>query len=412
MAHFAYEALDGGGKMVKGTIEAANEDIIAEKLRDMGFYPLKIAETKVEGGGLDLTALPIIKQITHRVSFKAVMHFTRQLATLIDAGLPILRSLHVLQDQVESVIFKDKIGQMTHDIESGSTLSEALGKHPKQFDLLYVNMVRAGEIGGVLESVLAKVAEFLERRAALVSKIRSAMVYPVVVLVFATLLVGGILIFIMPKFVAIFTEMGADIPWLTQQLIDLSNMLVHQWYIPLATIAGIVFLFKYINSRRDGRFVLDTIKLKLPVFGTLFRKAAIVRFAGTLSTLITSGVPILQALDIVRETAGNEVITRAMDGVYNSVKEGESIHEPLRDAKVFPPLVIHMVAIGEETGAIDHMLTKVSEAYQREVDDTVSALTSILEPILIVCLGALVGLVVIALYLPLFNMSKVVGNAK
>jgi type IV pilus assembly protein PilC len=412
MAHFAYEALDGGGKMVKGAIEAANEDIIAEKLRDMGFYPLKIAETKAQAGGMDLTALPIIKQFTHRISFKSVMHFTRQLATLIDAGLPILRSLHVLQDQVESVIFKDKIAQMSHDIESGCTLSEALGKHPKQFDLLYVNMVRAGEIGGVLESVLAKVAEFLERRAALVSKIRSAMVYPIVVLIFATLLVGGILIFIMPKFVNIFNEMGAEIPWLTQQLINLSDMLVKQWYIPLGTVGGLIFLFKYINSRRDGRFMIDTIKLKLPIFGTLFRKAAIVRFAGTLSTLITSGVPILQALDIVRETAGNEVITRAMDGVYNSVKEGESIHEPLRDAKVFPPLVIHMVAIGEETGAIDHMLTKVSEAYQREVDDTVSALTSILEPILIVGLGAMVGLVVIALYLPLFNISKAVGGQK
>ncbi len=412
MAHFIYEALDGGGKMVKGTIEAANEDIIAEKLRDMGFYPLKIAETKVQGDGLDLTALPIIKQFTHRVSFKAVMHFTRQLATLIDAGLPILRSLHVLQDQVESVIFKEKIGQMSHDIESGSTLSEALARHPKQFDLLYVNMVRAGEIGGVLESVLAKVAEFLERRAALVSKIRSAMVYPIVVLLFATVLVSGILIFIMPKFVAIFTEMGAEIPWLTQQLINASKMLTQRWYIPLSCIGATIFLFKYINSRRDGRYMIDTLLLKMPIFGTLFRKAAIVRFAGTLSTLITSGVPILQALDIVRETSGNEVITRAMDGVYNSVKEGESIHEPLRDARVFPPLVIHMVAIGEETGAIDHMLTKVSEAYQREVDDTVSALTSILEPILIVGLGALVGLVVIALYLPLFNISKAVGGAK
>jgi type IV pilus assembly protein PilC len=247
MAHFAYEALDGGGKMVKGAIEAANEDIIAEKLRDMGFYPLKIAETKAQAGGMDLTALPIIKQFTHRISFKSVMHFTRQLATLIDAGLPILRSLHVLQDQVESVIFKDKIAQMSHDIESGCTLSEALGKHPKQFDLLYVNMVRAGEIGGVLESVLAKVAEFLERRAALVSKIRSAMVYPIVVLLFATVLVSGILIFIMPKFVAIFTEMGAEIPWLTAQLINLSNMLIHQWYVPLGCI-GPPFSFSSMST--------------------------------------------------------------------------------------------------------------------------------------------------------------------
>ncbi|MBN1865685.1 type II secretion system F family protein [Candidatus Sumerlaeota bacterium] len=410
MPQFAYEALDQGGKMVKGVIDAPNDEIIAERLRDMGFYPLKISQSKVKAGEFDVLALPGIRHIFHRVTFKHITTFTRQLATLIDAGLPILRSLHILQEQVESAIFKEKIAQMAKDIESGTTLSEAFGKHPKQFDSLYVNMVRAGEIGGVLESVLNKIAEFLEKRAAIISKVKSAMMYPLVVMVVAGLISSGILIFIMPRFQDIFNELGATLPWLTLQLIHASEILRYQTWKVGVVIVLLVFGFKYAYKNKTGRFVIDSMKLKIPVFGALFQKAAIVRFAGTLATLITSGVPILQALDIVRETSGNEVITRAMDGVYNSVKEGESIHEPLRQAKVFPPLVVHMVAVGEETGAIDHMLQKVSEAYEREVEATVDALTSILEPILIVFLGAIVGTIVIALYLPLFDLPKHVGN--
>ncbi len=410
MAQFAYEALDGGGKLVKGSIEAANEDVIAEKLRDMGFYPMKIAQQKAKAGEMDLGALPGIKWIFHRIKFRHIMMFTRQLATLIDAGLPILRSLNVLQDQVESVIFKERIANMARDIEQGSTLSEALARYPRQFDALYVNMVRAGEVGGVLEAVLNKIAEFLERRAALISKIRSAMVYPVVVLLFASIIVLCILWFIMPKFEDIFKQLGAEMPWLTQKLINASNTLRERWWVPLLYLIGFIIAWILFKRTKPGKLIIDTVKLKLPIFGTLFRKAAIVRFSGTLATLITSGVPILQALDIVRETSGNEVVTRAMDDVYESVKEGESIHEPLRACEVFPPLVVHMVAIGEETGAIDQMLNKVAEAYQRDVDDTVDALTSILEPLLIVFLGAIVGVVVIALYLPLFNIPKHVGK--
>jgi type IV pilus assembly protein PilC len=311
---------------------------------------------------------------------------------------------------VESAIFKEKIGQIAKDIETGTTLSEAFAKHPKQFDGLYVNMVRAGEIGGVLESVLNKIAEFLEKRAAIISKVKSAMMYPVVVMFVAGLISSGILIFIMPKFADIFHELGAELPWLTTQLIHASDILRYQTWKVGVVIVLLVVGFKYAYKNKTGRFVLDSLKLKIPVFGAVFLKAAIVRFSGTLATLITSGVPILQSLDIVRETSGNEVITRAMDGVYNSVKEGESIHEPLRQSKVFPPLVVHMVAVGEETGAIDHMLLKVSEAYEREVEATVDALTSILEPILIVFLGTIVGTIVIALYLPLFDLPKHVGN--
>ncbi len=409
MAEFFYEALDKGGKQVRGVIEAANEDVIIEKLRGMGYYPLKVSQNKKSAADLDLFAMPGIRLIAHRIRTKHVTTFTRQLATLIDAGLPIVRSLNILTEQTESVIFKDKIQKIARDIEGGSSLSEALAKHPRVFDNLYVNMVRAGEIGGVLEAVLNKIAQFLEKREALKGKIKSAMMYPVVVSVLAILIVGFILIFIMPEFVNIFQQLGAELPALTQFLVD-ASLVITSWqaiFVVLG-IAALVVIFRLIVSTREGKHVWDQILLKLPVFGSLFRKVAIARFASTLATLVTSGVPILQALDIVRDTSGNEVVARAMDKVYQSVKDGETIHEPLKQCPVFPPLVVHMVAVGEETGAIDQMLNKVSEAYEREVDDTVEALTSILEPVLIVGLGAIVGVIVVALYLPLFSIPNAI----
>lgn len=410
MGEFLYEALDKGGKQVKGIIDAANEEVIIEKLRGMGYYPLKVTPHKKKASDFDLFALPGIRNIAHRVKTKHVMTFTRQLATLIDAGLPILRSLAILSEQVESVVFKDKIHQISKDIESGSSLSEALSKHPKVFDKLYVNMVRAGEIGGVLEAVLNKIAEFLEKRQALVGKIRSAMMYPLVVMILAGVIVSFILIKIIPKFQDIFTQLGAELPGLTMLLIHASDILLHKTHYVVIAGFAIYFIYSKINKTKEGKHMFDKLKLKFPVFGDLLRKSSIVRFASTLATLITSGVPILQALDIVRDTSGNEVISRAMEKVYASVKDGETIHEPLSQCAVFPPLVVHMVAVGEETGAIDQMLIKVAEAYEREVDDTVNALTSILEPLLIVFLGVIVGVIVVALYLPLFSIPKVVGN--
>lgn len=408
MAEFFYEALDKGGKQVRGIIDAAGEEAIIEKLRGMGYYPLKVVRHKKSSREMDIFALPGVRNIMHRVKSRHIMTFTRQLATLIDAGLPILRSLFILTEQVESVVFKEKIQQIAKDIEGGSSLSEALAKHPKIFDNLYVNMVRAGEIGGVLEAVLNKIAYFLEKRQALISKIRSAMMYPVVVMVLATLIVGFILWKIIPKFEEIFTGLGAELPALTKGLVVASEILVNKTIWVLLAIVAVIIIYKKINGTKEGKFFFDRIKLKIPVFGTLLQKVAIVRFSGTLATLVTSGVPILQSLDIVRDTSGNEVIARAMDNVYQSVKDGETIHEPLSECPVFPPLVVHMVAVGEETGAIDQMLNKVSEAYEREVDDTVNALTSILEPLLIVFLGGIVGVIVVALYLPLFNIPKVI----
>ncbi len=410
MAEYSYKALDKGGREVKGVIEASSEDVIIERLRNMGYYPLEVSIEKAKAGNVDILALPGVRSVFHRVKNKHIMVFTRQFATLIDAGLPIIRSLAILSEQVESVVFKEKIQQISKDIEAGGTLSDALAKHKKLFDNLYVNMVRAGEIGGVLEAVLNKIAEFLEKRQAIIGKVRSAMMYPLVVIVLAACIVAFILVFIVPKFKDIYDQLGAELPGPTQILVDAGNILAYQTHWVIIGLVILFFIFKKINSTKEGKYRIDQAKLKVPVFGQLFRKTAIVRFSGTLATLITSGVPILQALDICRETSGNEVVTRALNDVYDSVKEGESIHEPLSKCKVFPPLVVHMVAVGEETGAIDQMLTKVSEAYEREVDDTVNALTSILEPVLIVFLGVIVGAIVIALYLPLFNIPKIVGK--
>lgn len=410
MGEFLYEALDRQGKQVKGLIEAATEEIIIEKLRDMGYYPLNVTPHKVKSTDVDLLAMPGLRLIFHRVKMKHVTAFTRQLATLVDAGLPIIRSLTILTEQVESVIFKEKIKAISKDIEAGATLAEAFGKYPKIFDPLYINMVRAGEIGGVLEIVLNRVATFLEKRAAIVSKVKSAMMYPVVVLMMACGIVGFIMIKIVPKFIAIFLQMGATLPGPTMVLVHISDWLLEYWWQVPFILLGIYMTFKFINKFERGRFILDSIKLKLPVFGTLFQKAAIARFASTLGTLVTAGVPILQALDIVRDSSGNEVVSRAMDEVYQSVKDGETIHEPLSKCPVFPPLVYHMVAVGEETGAIDQMLNKVAEAFEQEVEDMVDGLTSLLEPLLIVGLGVLIGGVVIALYLPLFDLPNHIGK--
>jgi type IV pilus assembly protein PilC len=410
MPEFVYEALDKGGKQVRGVIEAANEEVIVEKLRGMGYYPLKVLQHKKSAAQADLLAMPGLRVIFHRITSKHLMTFTRQLATLIDAGLPIIRSLNILHEQVESAIFKEKIHDIIKTIEGGGSLSEAFGRHPKVFDNLYVNMVRAGEIGGVLEAVLNKIAEFLEKAQALKGKVKSAMMYPLVVSLLAIGIVSFILITIIPKFEDIFNQLGAELPWLTQQLVNMSHLLLYKSPWVILGIIVLYIIYRKINDTSEGKHFFDRLKLKIPVFGPLLKKIAIVRFAGTLATLIHSGVPILQALDIVRGTSGNEVIARAMGKVYDSVKDGDTIHEPLSRCYVFPPLVVHMVAVGEETGAIDLMLNKVAEAYEREVDDTVNALTSILEPILIVFLGAIVGVIVVALYLPLFSIPKLVGN--
>lgn len=410
MGTFLYEALDKGGKQIKGVIEAANDKTIIDRLNGMGYYTLRVIPYKKRVEQLDILSLPVLRNIFHRVKFRHIVTFSRQLATLLDAGLPIIRSLFIIQQETESVIFRQKIDEMIDSIESGGSLSEAMAEHPKIFDLLYVNMVRAGEIGGVLEEILLKIANYMEKRQILNSKVRSAMLYPLVVVILATSIVSFILIKVIPRFIDIFKQLNAELPPPTMILVQVSNIMVHHGLWVLIGLILLGILYSRLNKTRAGKYMFDSMKLKIPAVGQLFRKIAIARFADTLSTLITAGVPILQALDIVRDTSGNEVIARAVEKVSDSVKDGESIHIPLAEAKVFPPMVVHMVAIGEETGAIDHMLIKVSEAYEREVDETVGALTTIIEPLLIVFFGVIIGLIVIALYLPYFYLPRYIGR--
>jgi type IV pilus assembly protein PilC len=410
MPTFLYEALDKGGKQIKGIIESFDDQYVIDKLTDMGYYPLRVVLHKPKTTEFDILSLPLLRNIFHRIRFKHIVTFTRQLATLINAGIPILRCLMILQEQTESFMFRLKIKEMIGDIESGAALSEAMARHPKIFDSLFVSMVRAGELGGVLEEVLERIAQFMERRQALGSKIRSSMMYPAVVVVISSVIVTYILLGIVPRFAAIFNQLGADLPTPTLMLLHASNILVHHGVWVFAGLILLFILITKINQTKPGKYMFDWLKLRIPGLGEMFRKVAISRFATTLSTLINAGVPILQSLDIVRDTTGNEVIGRAMEKVYESVKDGETIHGPLASLKIFPPLLIHMVAIGEETGAIDHMLTKVAEAYDREVNDMVNAFTSVIEPLLIVMLGIIIGIVVVALYYPYFLLPGILGR--
>lgn len=417
MAVYSYVALNPQGKEVKGTIEADNATLAATQVREMGYFPTRIkeqrfptaAQKKREGGALQMTIK--IPGLTTRVKPKQLTEFTRQLATLIDAGLPLVRSLNILRDQAKPGILKDILTDLVERIEGGSTFSEALAQHPQSFSKLYINMVKAGEMGGILEVVLNRIAEFMEKELALKRKIRGAMVYPVAVAVVAGGIVSFIMTFIIPTFKKMFQEfgsVGAKLPLPTRVLILISDLIKTKWYYGLIGLFFLIIAFKLITRTSKGKFAIDFLKLKLLIFGPLFLKTAIARFTRTLGTLINSGVPILQALAIVRETSGNEVISRAMVKVHDSIREGESIAKPLEEARVFPPLVVHMVGVGEETGALDTMLIKVADAYEDEVDTTVAGLASVLEPLLLIGMGVVVGFIVISLFLPLIKIAQMI----
>ncbi len=415
MPTFSYKAMDKGGKEIRGNIEATGEEAVVERLRSMGYYVTQVNRSKQGVGQVDLMDLPIIRAIGKvvsrgKVSLKNQSAFSRQLATLIGAGLPLLRSLQILQEQVEDKNLKEALDSITASVEGGSTLSEAMAKFPRIFNRLYVNMVKAGEIGGALEQVLDRLAMFQEKSQAVRSKVKGAMWYPAVVITIALGVVAIIMIFVVPKFADMFTGLGAELPYPTQVMINLSEGLVNYWYMPLIAIAGIIILLKLIARYEYGRYVLDRAKLKLPIFGAIVQKSAIARFARTFGTLLDTGVPILQTLLIVKDTSGNEVISRAMVDIHSSIRDGDTVSEPMKAFPIFPPLVVHMIAVGEETGALDQMLIKVAEAYEREVDDAVESLAKLIEPLLIVMLGGIIGGVVVALYLPIFNVSNVIGQ--
>ncbi|MGH2794205.1 MAG: type II secretion system F family protein [Actinomycetota bacterium] len=400
---YAYKVRDRAGKLVSGTLEAESQAAVSTKLRQMGFAPIVIEEHKSSLGKTEIK-LPW----GGKVKPKDIAVFSRQFATMINSGLSLLRALNILAEQTENALLARTIAEVRTDVEKGLSLSAALAKHPKVFKRLYVAMVRAGEIGGVLDSVLLRLAENLEKDVALRQKIKSAMTYPTVVFCLVILIMIGMLIFVVPTFKNLYRDLGGSLPLPTKVLISLSDRAKQFWYILAALLMGTwVGLRRWVNTEK-GRGKWDAIKLRVPVFGQLVHKSALSRFSRTLSVLMRSGVPILQSLEIVRETVNNTVVSNAVQDVAASVKEGESIAKPLERHDTFPPMVVQMIAVGEETGALDTMLAKISDFYDQEVEATVEALTSLIEPVLIAVMGVVVGGMVVALYMPMFNIINLI----
>lgn len=415
MARYSYVALDSRGQETTGVIEAASQNEAIGQLRQAGYFPKsivdeakapkqKVAKAPAKAASAKSGVFSLFQKTT--VKSKTLMIFTRQLATLIDAGLPLLRGLTVLSKQEPDPVLRRVITNLAESVQGGSTFSESLNAHPKIFNKLYVNMVKAGELGGVLELVLLRLAEFQEKAQKIKNKVVSAMFYPVIVLVIAIAIMAFLLVFIVPKFEAIFADMlgGRALPALTQFVIGASNLVKDNVLLLIGGVVVLIIGYNLLQKTPKGLHFIDTIKLKAPLFGDLTRKSAISRFSRTLGTLVTSGVPILQALNITRETAGNVIISDAIVKVHDAVKEGESIVHPLEASNVFPPMVISMIDVGEETGQLPEMLLKVAEVYDDEVDNAVAGLTSLLEPIMIVFLAVVVGTIVIALFLPLISI--------
>ncbi|MEC9372407.1 MAG: type II secretion system F family protein [Planctomycetota bacterium] len=422
MPTFQYEALNASGKPQKGSIEASSSEEAIQRIKLQGFYPTAVREQKVKksataapeaaaakkkkkGGGISIGG----------VSGKQLTLFTRQLSTLQDAGLPLLRSLQILENQQKPGKLKNVLVAVCDDVEGGMSLSEAMAKHPRVFSRLYTKMVAAGEIGGVLDVILQRLSEFMEKAQRLKRKVIGAMVYPVTVILVALLIVTGIMYFIIPQFQDIFLDFGIELPGLTLWLINTSAWVAGN-ATPDQSIPGAVwvmvapfaifFLIKLIKKTKPGRATLDTLLLLVPILGGIIRKTVIARFTRTLGTLISAGVPILEAITITRDTCGNWVYERALNKVHDSIREGESFAGPLRETKVCDPLVVNMIDVGEETGDMDSMLTKIADNYDEEVDVAVSSLVSLLEPVMVIVLGGIIGTIVVAMFLPMVKMIE------
>lgn len=408
MAVYTYEAVDSRGKKVKAEIEAASSQEAISKVHKMGYFPTNVKEKVVvaEGGVVRGATRKKTSLVIGGVSAKQITQFTTQLSILQDAGLPIVRSLKILEGQMKPCMLKNILGQVTEDVESGSSLSEAMGRHPKAFDKLYVNMIKAGEAGGVLDTILQRLATFLEKAQALKRKVIGASIYPIAVMTVAVGIVAGIMVWVIPSFKKVFADLNQTLPALTTLLLNISDACAKYWYLIPGIPAFLIITMKMMGKNKAGKLLLDKAKLHLPLFGNIIRKAVISRFTRTLGTLITSGVPILEALAIVKNAIGNEVIANAVQNVHDSIREGESIAEPLAQTGVFDDIVINMIDVGEETGELDKMLAKIADNYDAEVDAAVSALMSILEPAMIIGLGGTIGFIVIALFLPLIDLIK------
>jgi type IV pilus assembly protein PilC len=431
MPKFNYVAMDSRGKESKGTLEVANQNEAIGRLKEMGYFPTKVVEAQKgkdkaegkakpaagkpaakKGGALNINLNIRIPGLSGKVKGKVLTAFTRQLATLVDAGLPLLRGLRVLEKQEKHPTLKKVIGDLSLSIEGGSTFSEGLAQHPKIFNRLYVNMVKAGELGGVLEVVLRRLAEFMEKAQKIRGKVIAAMFYPCAVLTVAVCILIVLMVWVVPKFKEIFQDMipGEQLPGFTRFVLGISEAIAKHFPITAGVVIACVIGFVLFVRTRFGRRLFDRFKLNMPVLGPVISKVAISRFTRTLGTLVSSGVPILQALTIVKETSGNVIVGSAVAAVHESVKEGETITAPLESANLFPPMVISMVDVGEQTGALPEMLMKIADTYDDEVDNAVAAMTSLLEPIMIVFLAVIVGSIVIALFLPLIDLMNKVGS--
>ncbi len=405
MAKFSWQGTDRSGKKLKGDIEAPDEAALRAQLRKQGVLVDKVKE---RGKGLDIEIK--IPGMQPRVTTKDLVVFTRQFATMIDAGLPLIQCLDILSNQQENVTFKKILLQVKEDVESGSTFADALKKHPNAFDELFVNLVAAGEVGGILDTILNRLAAYIEKAMKLKKQVKSAMTYPATIVGIATVVIGVILVFVIPAFEKMFADFGSALPMPTQVVISISNFVQSYILVIIGFFILLYFAFKKIYSTDKGRDVLDEFALKLPIFGVLIRKVAVAKFTRTLGTMVSSGVPILDGLDIVSKTAGNRTVEKAINKVRQSISEGNTIAEPLAKSGVFPPMVCQMIAVGEQAGSIDTMLNKIADFYDDEVDDAVGNLTAMMEPLLMLFLGTTVGGLVIAMYLPIFKLAGVAGG--
>lgn len=408
MAIFVWEGRTAQGRVIKGdTLEAPNLEAALARLREQRIRPIA---NKVREKGAGLEKELSIPGFGPTVSTKELSVATRQLATMIDAGLPIVQCLDILGQQSENKLLRTTITAIRRDVEGGCTFADALRKHPKIFDDLYVNMVEAGEAGGILNTILNRIALFIEKASRLKKKVKGAMIYPVAIVLVAIVVVAVLMIFVIPVFAELYGSMGQALPAPTQICINISNFFVAYWWLMAAIAVGIVMAIKFYYKTPHGHMNLDRLLLRMPVIGDLLRKVAVARFSQNMALLLSSGVPILDGLAITGKTAGNKVVEKAIMESRLSISKGNTVAEPLRESKIFPPLVCQMVAVGESTGGLDGMLRKVAELYEEEVDDAVNNLTAMMEPAIMVVLGVILGGLVVAMYLPIFQMGSLVGN--
>ncbi len=402
MAVFTWEGMKKTGEVVKGNIDAQSESAVIALLRQQDIRPINIKEKKA---AFDFGKLNIFRE---KVGGKELSIFTRQFATMIDAGLPLVQCLDILGAQQENKTFQKTIKDIKNSIEGGSTFAAALKKHPDTFDSLYSNLVAAGEVGGMLDAILARLATYIEKAEKLKGRVKGAMIYPIVVMSVAAGAVSILLLFVIPVFAKMFSDVGAALPAPTQFVMDLSNFLKHYIFYLIIGIIAIYFAIRSYYHTGNGKLVIDGLLLKTPVFGDIIRKNAVARFTRTLSTMISSGVPIMDGLEIVARTSGNQVVENAIMKARESIAAGKTIAEPLGQTKVFPGMVVQMISVGEATGNMDAMLSKIADFYDEEVDSAVAAMTSLIEPLLIVFLGVIIGGLVVAMYLPIFKIASTV----